>query len=285
MNPGLLGATAALSWGTMDFISRYPSRAVGHLNTVFATTITGFAILSAIMWFGDFAFVMSWRHAWLLALSGAAIALATMWLFAALVIGPVSVVSPIVASYPVLSVAYAVIMGSRPNALEWAAMAAVVTGVVVVSAVKPPEALEEAVSRGVSAAALKYAFLSNIAFAVALTSGQVAVPVFGELQTLWAARPFGAAILICLFFLPGQSLDLPIRLWPLFVLMGALDAMSIGLVLAAGDLPKAEIAQVTASCFGVVTVVLAWIILRERIPLMRWAGMVLIFAGVAVLSS
>ena len=77
MNPALFGSAAALSWGTLDFVSRYPTRAIGHVNTVFATTVTGFVLLSALIWFGDFPIVIHWHAAWLVALSGAALALSS----------------------------------------------------------------------------------------------------------------------------------------------------------------------------------------------------------------
>ena len=135
MNPALLGMAGSLSWGTLDYISRFPSRQVGHLNTVFAATVVGFVLLTGWMVIGGYAFTAHWPNLWLVALSGIGSALATMWLFAALAIGPISVVSPIAASYPALSVGYAFAMGSRPSALEWIAMAAVMAGVFVVSRV------------------------------------------------------------------------------------------------------------------------------------------------------
>jgi drug/metabolite transporter (DMT)-like permease len=285
MNPALLGTAAALSWGTLDFVSRYPTRAIGHLNTVFATTVTGFVLLSLLVWLGDYPVVLHWHAAWLVALSGATLALATLWLFAALVIGPISIVSPVVASYPVLSVAWAFLMGSRPTAMEWAAMAAVVLGVVMVSAVVSPLERAARIDASHLARVLPLAFLANLAFAVSLTSGQAAAPALGEVQVAWLARPFGAALLLALYMRPAARFEMPPHLWPVLLAMGAFDAAGIGLVLAASAMPKAEIAQVTASCFGVVTVVLAWVLLREPIPPARWIGMVMIFAGIAVLSS
>jgi drug/metabolite transporter (DMT)-like permease len=285
MNPALLGTAAALSWGTLDFVSRYPTRAIGHLNTVFATTVAGFALLSLLIWFGGYPVAVDWQALWLVALSGAALALATLWLFSALVIGPISIVSPVVASYPVLSVAWAFLLGSRPSASEWAAMAAVAIGVCIVSAVVSPAERAARVDRAHLARILPLAFGANVAFAVSLTAGQAAAPLFGEVQVAWLARPFGALLLIALYLRPGTAFAMPVHQWPVLAAMGALDAAGIGLVLAAAAMPKAEIAQVTASCFGVVTVILAWVLLREPIPLARWIGMVMIFAGIAVLSS
>ena len=48
--------------------------------------------------------------------------------------------------------------------------------------------------------------------------------------------------------------------------------------------PNAEIAAVIAATFGGVTILLAWIVLRERIVIMQWVGIAMILAGVVTLS-
>jgi len=68
-------------------------------------------------------------------------------------------------------------------------------------------------------------------------------------------------------------------------LMGALDVGAFLAVVAAGNLPDPALATVTSSAFGAVTVILARVLLRERIAPVQLIGMVLIFGGVAVLAS
>ena len=92
------------------------------------------------------------------------------------------------------------------------------------------------------------------------------------------------------------ALVLPISLWsgltvagarawlPLLMLMGAIDAVCLLAVNAAGKLDGAEYAVVIASTFGVVTVTLAIVFLRERLSMLQCLGMVCVFAGVVVLS-
>jgi uncharacterized membrane protein len=65
--------------------------------------------------------------------------------------------------------------------------------------------------------------------------------------------------------------------------MGVLDATALGLVLLAGGLPHPEFASVASSVFGVVTILLAWAFLRERMTLPQWGGVALIFAGIGYL--
>ncbi|MGB3249021.1 EamA family transporter [Tabrizicola sp.] len=65
----------------------------------------------------------------------------------------------------------------------------------------------------------------------------------------------------------------------LLALMGGFDAVALGLVTAAGALPRAEYASVTSSLFGVLTVLLAAWFLRERVRAVQWLGIAAVFGG------
>ena len=47
---------------------------------------------------------------------------------------------------------------------------------------------------------------------------------------------------------------------------------------------QVSVVSVLASLYGAVTVVLAWIFLRERLDLSQWLGIALIFAGIVLVS-
>jgi drug/metabolite transporter (DMT)-like permease len=66
--------------------------------------------------------------------------------------------------------------------------------------------------------------------------------------------------------------------------MGCLDAVALSSVIASGALPQASYASVASSLFGVVTILLAWGILGERVKLTQGAGIALIFMGLARLA-
>jgi drug/metabolite transporter (DMT)-like permease len=292
MNPALLGVVAALSWGTHDFAARFPSRDIGPRHAVFGVTLAGFVWLS--LWLAATGSMPSlhWATLWLPALTGISFALATIWLFAALTAGPIAVVAPIVGAYPAYAVAFALIMGSRPSAMDWAAMAAVVLGVILVA--RQGENRGEAATAEVSpqsvtrARALAYAFAAGLGFACSLTAGQFAAPHYGEIETTWLARIFGLATvtLLCLTGPGGGAARLGRygRWWILLAVMGLLDSLALTAVVTAGHQPDAEIATVTSSAFGAVTVILARLFLKEAVAPMQWGGMVLIFAGVGMLS-
>src|SRR5262245_30909619 len=100
MNSVLLGLAGALSWGLHDFLARFPSRAVGPAPTVFCVTLAGLLFLSLWLVIGGGEIGSDWGKLWLPALSGVALALATLSLFTALALAPLSLVAPIAGSYP-----------------------------------------------------------------------------------------------------------------------------------------------------------------------------------------
>ena len=66
--------------------------------------------------------------------------------------------------------------------------------------------------------------------------------------------------------------------------MGLLDTLALGLVMLAGGLAHAEYAAVAASLFGVVTILLAWAFLGEKVRPRQWPGIALVFAGIGWLA-
>ena len=284
MNSALVGALAALAWGTHDFLARFPSRQIGPTPTVLAVTVAGFIALSVWLLVSGADIRVVWPSLWLAAVTGVFFALATLSLFSALALGPISIVCPIAGSYPALAVLFAVAAGARPGAIAWLAIAAVTAGVALVSQSGSQAEAEGAMQPGKLPAVIALALLASVGFAVALTSGQYAVPIFGEAQTAWLARIFGMATMIALYLRPSAGRAIPIRWLPVFGLMGALDVTALLLIVAAGNMAEPAIATVASSAFGAVAVILARLFLKERIAPLQLLGIALIFAGVGVLA-
>jgi drug/metabolite transporter (DMT)-like permease len=284
MNSALLGLVAALSWGVHDFLARFPSRAVSPIPTVLAVTLSGLIVLSAWVLLGGGSIKIVWPELWLVAVTGIFFALATLALFAALALGPISIVAPIAGSYPALALTIALAQGARPSPLQWLAIAAVMAGVLIVSRSGGRYEVTGELPPGKLNVVLGLSFLASFCFAVALTAGQAAVPIFGEVETVWLARLFGLTTIGALYLWRTPGAPLPLRWLPLFGLMGCLDVAALGTITAAGNLPDRAFATVVSSAFGAVTVLLARLFLKEPIAPPQLAGMVLIFGGVGVLA-
>lgn len=283
MNPALWGTLTAFGWGTADFAARFSGRALGHTNALLGMLLVGSIVLTA--WVGLTGPELVWDPAasWLLLVTGIGVMVATLLLYQGLARGPVTIVAPIVGSYPALVVAIAVLLGARPSGLQWAAMVAVMAGVIVVAWAAGGFEARGGFDRAHLRDTVAIAFASSGAFAFAISAGQAATPVFGELQTLWLSRLISLAALVPILLLPGRRVRLTLAWWPVLAAQGLLDSGAYLALFSGSRGAGAEMAAVTASAFGAITVLLARIFLREAMSGPQWGGIVLIFAGVAVL--
>jgi drug/metabolite transporter (DMT)-like permease len=285
MNPALWGLTTALTWGSADFIARFTGRALGHQSALFGMLAVSAVILGLIVWLGGLPLVWDWSGWWLLVLTGLGIMFATLLLYWGLARGPVTIVAPIAGSYPALNVALAVALGARPTALHWAAMAAVMLGVIVVACSARSFEDPGRVTRAQLRFTVGLALGAALTFAATIAVAQQASFIYGEIQTIALARWVSLLACAALFLIRREAPRIPARWWPLIALQGLLDGGAYVALLAGSQGAGAEIAVVVGSGFGAVTVLLARVILREAMTWMQWGGIVLTVAGVAVLSS
>ena len=71
---------------------------------------------------------------------------------------------------------------------------------------------------------------------------------------------------------------------PLIAAMGGLDVLALTCVIAAGGTAHPEYASVASSVFGVITIILCWHFLRERMTGIQWAGVAMVFAAIGWLA-
>lgn len=285
MSAVLLGAVAALAWGLTDFLIRFVSRSLGSLQSILIVFVSGaVALLAAMFLRGETLHVLP-EGMWILALAGITWALSYFWLFQAFAIGPMSLVAPIIGAYPVLTVGWAVAMGVQPSALEWSAVAVIIMGVALVArfaAEAPPDG--GYTPAGKRSKAIMYSLLTCLASAVSLIAGQAVAHDGGDLNAIAISRLWSLAVIAPLCVRDRGSFSGATRWLPVLILMGVLDALALSAVVSAGKLDGAQFATVVGSCFGVVTVALAIIFLKERLTKQQLLGMVLILGGVVVLS-
>ncbi len=283
MNPVLLGLIGAVSWAVHDVIAARASRSVGAVRAAAIVTLAGLLILSAwLAWQGKFP---SDPHNWIwLPLSaGAGIALATIWLFAALAAGSLSLALPIVMSYPVTSLALGALAGRYPSMLQLAAAAVTMGGVL---AVARSEGDPAASGRDAFRRTLTFGALSHVAYAVATFAGQHSATIFDPLEATWLARVGGSLTVLPLLLRNAAGLPRVLGRWlPALVTMGGLDVLALVMINLAALTNYAEMALVAASSAGVISILLARVIFREHIAVKRWIGIFITFAGIVLLTA
>ncbi len=284
MSAGLYGLIAAFGWGGADFIARFTSRAIGHQQALFGMMVVGLIALSLIFWWYDVQFIWNLSKLWLLLISGLLITISTMLLYQALALGPITVVAPIVGSYPAFNMVLAIILGTRPNSVQWLAIFSILAGVWLVgyasgNFLNQPEYNKKHMRR-----VILMSLFSALGFGIFIATSQAATQYFGGLQTIYLSRGIGL-IALGLFFIRKNLSPVPIiKSWRLITIQGLLDTCAVTALTLAAWTENSEIAVVTSSGFCVVTVLLAKFILHEKMSLIQWAGVVIIVSGVSVLS-
>ena len=305
----ILGLTGALCWGGADFAARFASRRVGAYRTLFFMQFFGFIALSVYLKFrgGFFEGIAPGWHPWALAaLAGAINMIASLSLYYSFQVGVMSIVAPVSSAYPALTVALAIASGERITALRGAGLAVTLVGVILAattftsaaastlnetaakeSATKETGAKESAaketahLSKGVG-----WAILAALGFGVLFWFlGFYVVPAVGPTISVWVIRLTSFSVLALAAIPTRQSLKLPIgSVWWLLAAVGFLDTAAFVANNAGLHTGQVSVVSVLASLYGAVTVILAWIFLREKLERSQWFGIILIFAGIVLVS-
>jgi drug/metabolite transporter (DMT)-like permease len=111
------------------------------------------------------------------------------------------------------------------------------------------------------------------------------VPAVGPTISVWVIRLTCFSVLAVAAVPTRQSLKLPSgSVWWLLAAVGFLDTAAFVANNAGLHTGQVSVVSVLASLYGAVTVLLAWIFLREKLERSQWFGIILIFAGIVLVS-
>jgi drug/metabolite transporter (DMT)-like permease len=294
----LTGLGAALSWGTLDLFSALASRRIGSIRVTTGMQVVG-AILIAIVAIATGTriptdpFVLIGG-----ALVGLAGAGAYLTYFTGLRIGPIAVVSGMVAAYGGLTVVLAVVLRGETLTLVQALGAAVATLGVVLTGVSFDHGLR---GRFASPGVI-FAVVSLVLFATMSIGTDIVIDRAPWLEVVLVARLSNAALSIVILMVAstvlrrhagpliegadgdGGTAPVDRRVIGAVVLSGVLDI--VGLVSFAYGLEHAATWLVgLASSFGpAVTIVVAVALLGERLRPIQWAGLGAILVGMIAIA-
>lgn len=273
-----LGLIAALCWGVHDVCVRYVSQRTGIVAALLSVLVLGSIIAVPVaLVFSDGQ--METDDIARAIMAGVAFAAAGLALYNAFAIGPVRLVAPIIGAFPILSVGWAAINGAHVDLLQWFAVLLVIVGVGFVAGSSDPS--DDTSDRR---AAILWSLMSCFGFALSFAMAHYATSEGTEF-TVNAISRVTAVVCIFSYAVASGSVMLPARSQlGLLALMGALDFMALGAVVYAGTQVNPEYSAVAASCFGMITVILASVFLRERMTISQWAGVAVVFSAIAYLA-
>ena len=275
-----LGILSALSFGVGDFLARFSSQEVGFKNSLFFMLVVGsifYLLLFSI--FGDSlapnAIGLSNSF-----LSGILIMFGLLCLYRGLQMGPVSIVAPIVAINPLFVFTIRFALGSEPTLLQWISTLIVISGAVFVSI--SAESHQE--SLGLTKKQIKdsvvISFMSSVMLALGLVFSQEASNTLNTLETVIYIRFFSLLGIATLILFTKSKIFLTKKSIPILFFQGILETTGYFCLVYAYAFDKVSIAVVISSGFGLVTVVLARFILKEKISKIQGSGIFLSFLGV-----
>jgi len=288
----LTGLGAALAWGTLDVFSALASRQIGSLRVTTGMQVVG----AALIWSLALATGVSWPTDPAVLVGGVLVGLAGagayLAYFTGLRIGPISVVSGMVAAYGGLTVVLAVLVRGESLTSLQALGATIATVGVILTGVAFDGGL-----RGIRFAGpgVAFAIVALILFALMTIGSDIVLERTGWVEVLLVSRSANAVISVLVLvvamtllrrpaapLLEGETADggrIDRRVVGLVVLAGVLDV--IGLMSFAYGLEVAETWLVgLASSFGpAVTIVVAVAFLGERLKRIQWAGLAGVLAG------
>ncbi|KQS09108.1 hypothetical protein ASG04_09480 [Curtobacterium sp. Leaf183] len=303
----LLGLGGALVYGFADFLGGLASRRLRPVTVAAAAAAIGIVpLLVGLLLFGGRS---SWQGTLWGAVGGLAGAVGVLLLYAALAIGPMSVLSPLTAVFAaVVPVLVAVLRGTVLSPVAVVALVVAVVAVVLVATVRDPSGAR-VTARGVLAAVVAGCGFGGIVLAFNETpsdSGIAPLVVARLVQTVLlgtaaavsaaVARSGGAAD-------PGTSAGVAgsaappgrwlrsapgRRLVRVVVACGVLDALAnvcIQAGLHASDDPTTlPVISVLNALYPIGTVVLAGVVLRERLTLLQGFGIALAVGAAVTLA-
>jgi drug/metabolite transporter (DMT)-like permease len=296
-----LALGASICWGSGDFLGGLTTRraslwavlmgsqAVGLTGIVLVTVLTGHG------WPG--------LHAvWPVLLGGAASVVAISCFYKALAIGSMSIVAPISATSAAVPFVVGILGGERPSPTQLAGVALAAVGVLVVAsqpvhagqaigvaalpnepaiAPRPPD---HHASPADHRKAIVLAAIASLSIGLVL----VAYNATARYDPLWAllgCRASSAILFATLFLVLRPPVKVGRSALPFIVAVGVLDTTANGLFAIATTQGYLSLVSVVGAVYPVVTILLAFALLRERIARRQMAGVVATMIGIALIAA
>ena len=278
---------AAACWGSGDFLGGLSTRRATLWAVVAGSQAVGLLGAAAVVaasgrpWPGLVAL-------WPVAAGGAAGAVAIATFYKALAIGTMSIVAPITASSAVVPMVVGLGRGERPSPLQVTGIVLAALGVLLAASDRQAGE-EEVVSTSGPGSASQRRRSIMLALVAALGIGLMLVgyDASAEHDALWAmfgGRCASACFFAAFFLAVRPSLRAPRAVIPLIIGVGLLDTGANGFFAFATTYGLLSLVAIIGSLYPVVTLILAYTLLHERIARHQQIGVVAALAGVALIS-
>ena len=269
-----LALGASLTWGISDFFGPLKGRTLGVLRVLVYVQLGGLVAIALIVAIrgkgpGDVAVLFAIPAA----ISGT---LGFYAYYRGMAVGAMSIVAPIAGISAAVPVVVGIISGDRPSLWQWLGIGAALGGVFLAS--------REPRRGGRVAAGVGLALLAAIGFGGYFPPMHAA----GNADFWWASLIFrmtSTSVILGAAAIRRPSLAVQPTQASVLALIGVGDMLGNLFFAAASTSGLVSITSVLASLYPTVTVVLARVVLKERVARSQEAGVALTLAGVALISA
>jgi drug/metabolite transporter (DMT)-like permease len=274
----LLALGASLAWGFADFGAGSAARRLPVFVVAAVSQTAGLALAGAVVLATAHGAPSRDELAWA-AFGGVVGVVGLSFFYRALAVGTMGIVGPITGTAAIVPVAYGIGRGERPSALQGLGIALAVIGVIAASVEPVADGRGRRLGTGVGFA-LAAAFSFGLAL-IALSRAATGGVAWATMTMRLAAAPLAIVLALTL---PGRAPSSS-RSWLLLAAVGVTDAGATLLYGTASTRGLLSVVAVLSSLYPIVIVVLARVVLAERISRAQLGGVAVALAGVALISA
>ena len=276
----VIGLSSALVFGAADFLGGIAAQRIAAIRVTALVSATGFAVLLILLPLvgGEF----SPSAVALGALSGVTGSIAIVLLYASLAIGPMSILSPLTAVVSaIVPLTAGLIRGEQLGPIGYVAIGIALVAIVLVGFIPEEHAVRPS-AKGILMAIGSGAMIGAFLIIIDLTPSNSGIVPLVVNRGVAATIMFGVVGVVALSRRPSPGGWLPgLRL---AIACGVVDALAnVGLLvgLRIGEL---SVVSVLTALYPAGTIILAAIVLKERIAIVQYVGLVLAIAAAAMLA-
>jgi drug/metabolite transporter (DMT)-like permease len=274
-----LALVASLAWGFGDFIGGSKSRVLPVLAVLVCSQTVGFLCIAVVALIAQEP-MPDGHHLAFAALSAVAGTAGLACFFRAIAIGKMSLVVPIASLAGVVPVVVGIATGDRPSPIQLAGMLIALTGAVLAS--REPD------DDGRGGAKLAAGLVLAAASAFAWGWFFLALDVASDGGAVWASlvnRTTSLTLLLAAALVLRPPLRAARPHMPALALSGGLDVSANVLFAAATTKGLVSLVSVAGSLYPVVTVLLARVVLNERVNRVQELGAAAALGGVILIAA
>lgn len=290
----IVGISSALVFGAADFLGGMASKRISSLKVTALVALTGLVVLLVLVP----VFGAEWSTSVIVlgALSGVSGAIAIVLLYACLAIGPMSILSPLTAVVSaIVPLTAGLIRGERLGTVGYIAIGLALVAVVLVGFVPEKHAVRPSL-RGILMAIGSGAMIGVFLIVIDLT------PADSGLAPLVVNRAVSSSIMFAVIGIVAllaagarrraRLSDAPLAVtgsgWrpglTLAIAAGVVDAVANAGLLFGLRIGELSIQSVLTALYPAGTIILAAIVLKERIAIVQYVGLVLAIGAGALLA-